>query len=253
MPAGWTAADIGAPAIAGTTQYTQRDLYGGGGGGRHGTRPDQFRYAYSAFTGDINIISRVASLENTHPLAKAGVMIRETLAANAVHTSLTVTPGNGTRFYRRPTMGGITLSTPVGTAAAPHWVRLERRGSTVTGYQSSDGVTWTSVGTRRWRARRCMSGWQSRVTITARPPPRLRQRRRSDAVPGNQAPTVALTAPANGATFTAPASVTMTATPPTPTGRSRGSSSTGTGRWSASDTTSPYSVTWTNAPRAPTR
>jgi hypothetical protein len=28
---------------------------------------------------------------------------------------------------------------------APHWVRLTRRGTTVTGYQSSDGVKWERV------------------------------------------------------------------------------------------------------------
>jgi predicted Fe-Mo cluster-binding NifX family protein len=79
---------------------------------------DQFRYVYQAFTGDIDIISRVVSLENTHAVAKAGVMIRETLAANAVQTSLVVTPGIGTRFYRRLTVGGVTLAAAAGTAAA---------------------------------------------------------------------------------------------------------------------------------------
>ena len=43
---------------------------------------------------------------HTDAWAKAGVMIRETLAANAAQTSLVVTPAHGTHFYRRLTTGG---------------------------------------------------------------------------------------------------------------------------------------------------
>ncbi len=63
----------------------------------------------------------------------------------------------------------------------------------------------------------------------------------------NQAPTVTLTAPANGATFNAGASITVSANAADANGTVtqveffRGTTSLGT------DTTSPYSVTWTNA------
>ncbi len=64
---------------------------------------------------------------------------------------------------------------------------------------------------------------------------------------GNQAPTVSLTAPANGATYTAGANITVSANAADANGTVtqvqffRGTTSLGT------DTTSPYSVTWTNA------
>src|SRR5258705_3979829 len=62
----------------------------------------------------------------------------------------------------------------------------------------------------------------------------------------NQPPTVALTAPANGATFTAPATVTLTASASDPENRLarvdfyRGSTQLGTA------TAAPYSFTWSS-------
>ena len=62
----------------------------------------------------------------------------------------------------------------------------------------------------------------------------------------NQAPTVALTSPANGATFTAPATVTLTASASDPENRLarvefyRDSTLLGT------DTASPYAFTWSS-------
>ena len=66
--------------------------------------------------------------------------------------------------------------------------------------------------------------------------------------PPNQAPTVTLTAPANGATFTAPATITVSATASDSDGTVttvefyQGTTLIG------SDTTSPYSVTWNSVP-----
>jgi len=69
----------------------------------------------------------------------------------------------------------------------------------------------------------------------------------------NQAPTVSLSAPANGATFTAPATITVSATASDPDGTVTkvdffaGTTLIGT------DTTSPYSITWSNVAAAAIR
>jgi len=41
--------------------------------------------------------------------------------------------------------GGVSTGTSGGTGTAPAWVKLERRGSIITAYQSADGVSWTVV------------------------------------------------------------------------------------------------------------
>jgi regulation of enolase protein 1 (concanavalin A-like superfamily) len=86
-------------------------------------------------------------LRSTDVWTKAGVMIRESLAANSKHAFMLVSGGAGLAFQARTATGGATAHLPGAAWVAPAWVRLERKGSTVTGSQSSDGVNWTIVGT----------------------------------------------------------------------------------------------------------
>src|SRR5205085_468597 len=79
--------------------------------------------------------------------SKAGVMIRESLAANAINAFIAVTPGNGVTWQTRSTTGGNSGNAATGSLVAPYWVKLVRSGNTFTGYRSPDGITWTQQGT----------------------------------------------------------------------------------------------------------
>jgi YD repeat-containing protein len=141
--------DIGSPTIAGSFSDNGAGTVTLAGSGTDvwGTS-DQFRFAYRSLTGDGSITALVATQTNTDPWAKAGVMIRGSLDPAAAHAFMAVTPGNGEAFQRRNTAGGASTNTQTGggTGAAPYWVRLVRAGSTLTGYRSADGVTWSLVG-----------------------------------------------------------------------------------------------------------
>src|SRR5262245_60979370 len=92
------------------------------------------------------MVARVASLTNIASWTKAGVMIRSSLAANAAFAMMLVSPSKGTAFQYRTANGGSAASVAGPMAAAPYWVKIVRSGSTVTGYTSSNGSTWTWVG-----------------------------------------------------------------------------------------------------------
>jgi len=113
---------------------------------------DEFHYAYKTLTGPGSIIARVESVEDTDPWAKAGVMIRETLAAGSKFAAVYITPGNGCRFQARSdTAINATSDTSVATAeqmaiVAPYWIKLERDVSgNFRGSYSSDGVSWRQM------------------------------------------------------------------------------------------------------------
>jgi regulation of enolase protein 1 (concanavalin A-like superfamily) len=74
-------------------------------------------------------------------------MIRNSLAANAIHATMDITPTSGAEFLRRTSTGGTTSATVRSGLAAPYWVKLVRSGNTFTGSVSSDGVTWVQIGT----------------------------------------------------------------------------------------------------------
>lgn len=145
----WTSADVGGPALAGTTLA---DGTGGytltGGGSRIWGTSDQFHYYYAAVSGDATIIARVNTLDAADPFAKAGLMIRQSLDAASSQVMMSITAGEGSGLYYRDTAGGWTQSVlPGDLIAAPAWLKLVRTGDLFCGYVSLDGVNWTLVGT----------------------------------------------------------------------------------------------------------
>ena len=106
---------------------------------------DAFYFVRGFVSGDRTITARVRSVTNTHAWAKAGVMFRESNAANAKQVMVVVTPGKGVSMQYRTSTGGTSGSITV-SGTAPEWVRLVRRGNTFTAYASDDNVTWRTVG-----------------------------------------------------------------------------------------------------------
>jgi hypothetical protein len=106
---------------------------------------DDFRFAYKRITGDATIIAKVDSLDKTNDWAKAGVMIRETLAAGSAMVYAVVTPSNGVSFGWRPAADGTPDQVNKTGVAAPQWVKLIRKANVFTAQYSADGQTWTSL------------------------------------------------------------------------------------------------------------
>jgi hypothetical protein len=109
---------------------------------------DAFHYAYRALDGDGSIVARLTSIEAVHAWTKAGVMIRNSLSPSAAQAFMLVasSAAKGVPFQRRLTDGASSVSSPGSQSTAPRWVKLTRTGSTIAGYESADGKTWTQVG-----------------------------------------------------------------------------------------------------------
>ena len=107
---------------------------------------DEFHFAYKTLTGPGTIIARVDSITDTDPLAKAGVMIRETLDADSKHAFAAVTPGSGVVSEGRTDTGMTSFSTNETGITAPHWVKLERDAAgNFTASHSTNGSSWQPV------------------------------------------------------------------------------------------------------------
>jgi len=119
-------------------------LMGAGGADIWGTA-DEFRYAYKELTGDGSIVARVDSVDYSNDWAKAGVMIRQNLNANAINAGIFVTPANGISFQYRTTAGADSANVADAGFVAPYWVKLNRTGNVFTAAYSADGVAWTDL------------------------------------------------------------------------------------------------------------
>ena len=122
---------------------------------------DAFQYASTTLVGDGEIRARITGQTNTNEWAKAGVMVRETVAAGSRHAVCFLTPLNGTGYeFRAATDQPSEFFYGPASAAAPNnWVKLVRTGDTLSGYASTDGQNWTLINTGT------IPGLQSTVNI----------------------------------------------------------------------------------------
>jgi regulation of enolase protein 1 (concanavalin A-like superfamily) len=148
LPEPWADADIGAVPIAGSASFSNGSFTMTGSGADVWGSSDAFHFVYQPLTGDGSIQARVASVQPADSWSKAGVMIRETLDANSKHAFMLVSAGKGVAMQWRPSTGGSTLNAAGTASAPPRFVRLVRSGGTITGYESSNGTTWTMVSTQ---------------------------------------------------------------------------------------------------------
>ncbi|MDB5102945.1 MAG: carbohydrate-binding protein [Fibrobacteres bacterium] len=146
LPAPWADADIGGPALAGGASHSGGAFTVKGGGADIWGAADAFHFVYQNLNGDGEIKAKVLSVSNTDPYAKAGVMMREGLAANARNVLASIAYSTGSAFQLRSAVGGATTNAVNSGIAAPYWVRLVRSGNTFTAYRSADGQTWALQG-----------------------------------------------------------------------------------------------------------
>ncbi|MCF6468357.1 DUF1349 domain-containing protein [Nonomuraea sp. MG754425] len=102
----------------------------------------------SDLTGEIRLPDAVPGVRNVTkgvvPWAKAGLLVRRSLAQGGSYAAVMLTGGHGVRMQHD--FVHDVAGSPV---RGPRWLRLTRSGETVTGYESGDGRTWTEVGTAR--------------------------------------------------------------------------------------------------------
>jgi hypothetical protein len=128
LPTGWTATDVGSPAIAGSTAFANGTFTIRAGGVDIWNTADEFQFVYRPISGDVDVVARVASVEAADIWSKAGVMIRGTLAGNAANAAMIVPAASGAFAFQRRLAAGHTTIATMPPGQPPAWVKLERRG-----------------------------------------------------------------------------------------------------------------------------
>jgi regulation of enolase protein 1 (concanavalin A-like superfamily) len=252
-PSGWSIADIGNPLLAGTTLFRGGSMVVSFAGLDIWGTTDQFRFVYQPLTGDGEIVTRVSSFQGPYLYSKAGVMIRESLAAGSKHGHVLVTPSKGVYFQWRASTSGSTASVSPAAGTAPVWLKLARRGSVLTAFRSADGVNWTTIGTQT-------VGMESTVYVGVTVTSLLATlsatatftdfsvKATESAGGSNQAPSVSLTSPSSGAAYTAPATIALAANAADSDGTVARVDFYSGSTLLATDVTAPYAYSWTGVP-----
>jgi hypothetical protein len=146
-------ADIGDVKVPGQTRFLSDPFLSGGttlisaSGSDIWGKSDAFRYYYQpwdAVNGEV--IVKVEGLDRTDPWAKAGIMMRRDLSPGSEHAFVAITGSNGAVFQGRYVKSFDSFSKSGSGGTAPRWLKLERLGNVLRGYESSDGMTWSPIG-----------------------------------------------------------------------------------------------------------
>ena len=149
LPSPWITQDIGTVGKVGSASYSNGLFTIKGAGADIAGTADAFRYVHQLSSGDCELKIRVTSVSNTSAAAKAGVMIRESLNANAREAGVWVSPSSGIIFTCRTNSGGTTVTSTSTGKTAPYWVRVLRAGNSFSAYYGTNGTSWTQLGTTR--------------------------------------------------------------------------------------------------------
>ncbi|MEO5914385.1 MAG: autotransporter-associated beta strand repeat-containing protein [Luteolibacter sp.] len=149
LPAGWTCDDISYQTTPARATYSGGTFTVKGAGLDYGGGVvDIFGFTSRDFTGNGEIVVRLASREKYSVLSKVGIAMRESTAGGSKHVFLRI-DGSDTAdmTYRTGTNGGgsSTGTVPVPASTVPCWLKLSRTGNVFTGSVSADGVAWTQV------------------------------------------------------------------------------------------------------------
>jgi ABC-type transport system involved in multi-copper enzyme maturation permease subunit len=128
---------------------------------------DDFTFVHQPLTGNGSITVRVTSLsgsysadggvpvatgqarlpqKGTQPWSKAGIIIKQNTKQGSAYAAVMLTGTHGVRMQYNYTHDIAGLTGTV-SANSPRWLRLTRTGDTLTGYDSTDGSHWTTIGT----------------------------------------------------------------------------------------------------------
>ena len=145
LPVGWLDQDVGAVGVTGSATYSSGVFTLNGAGQGLYYSADQFHFVYQPLLGDGTIIARVATQTGSNgPIV--GVMIRATLSTGSTSAYVAYRQSTG-YFVVRTTTGATSNYQTIASAGLPYWVKLVRSGGTFSAYSSTNGSTWTQVGT----------------------------------------------------------------------------------------------------------
>ncbi len=109
---------------------------------------DTAMYVYKEASGDMEISARMPKYEPANPdWGKAGLMIRQSVDADAANAFINLTKNNGLKLIHRDTKGGPTGPGEPGVPYnLPLYLKMTRKGDTLTTFTSKDGKAWAEAG-----------------------------------------------------------------------------------------------------------
>lgn len=147
LPSPWISQDIGATGMAGNASYNAGVFSVSGSGAQVFGASDSFRYVYQPSPANVSLIAHLSSFQTGSANSKVGLMLRDTLDPASNNVFLAAHAGGAIEMQVRSSAGTTTVAAWGPYWALVKWLKLVQTNSSVSGYTSPDGVTWTLLTT----------------------------------------------------------------------------------------------------------
>lgn len=145
LPTPWVNEDVGSVRHAGNVAYRAGVFRVRSSGTNALGAEDSCHFVFKPVTGTSEVVARVTKVQFTDPWARAGLMMRESLAAGSRNVFLSVAAARGGVFQWRERLGEETSVILDRRMSVPFWLKLKREGDTFTALKSRNGVQWAVV------------------------------------------------------------------------------------------------------------
>ncbi|MFH0953609.1 MAG: cellulase family glycosylhydrolase [Verrucomicrobiota bacterium] len=156
----WQATDIACEPPGGQRVESPSKMTIFGGGRDLWSDLDEFRFVWQKKSGDFEIEATVEGLSEVNPFAKAGLMIRGGLEANAPHVLIHVFPDSQVTVGWRAAAGGMMEEQKFAVREFPVRLRLKKTGTAVASFSAIGNGDWVEgpAFTFDWLAGECYTG-----------------------------------------------------------------------------------------------
>ncbi len=145
----WSQTELSTPDIVPTATLDSSGVFViKAGGSDLWANSDSGLFIHRLIEGDCELVARVISVSKADPSSKAGVMVRDSLKADARNVAVVLHASGDVSLQHRLKAAALTAGVKA-PGAAPLWLKLVRRGDLITGSRSADGQTWTEIGRQK--------------------------------------------------------------------------------------------------------
>ena len=148
LPHLWRSEDVGSMSELGSVEFSRGTFRAGSTGTNVLGDSDSFQFIHKPVSGESELVARLLRVQSADPWARAGVMMRAGVGADAKHVFLAITAARGGSLATRDRRGSetsVTLDRGGGS-----WIKLKRDEGTITAMRSVDGRRWRVVEKVPW-------------------------------------------------------------------------------------------------------
>ncbi len=145
LPVMWSSEDVGRARRVGSLEFRRGKFRVRSAGTNALGNADACHFVFTSVSDRNELVARVSRVQLTDPWARAGLMMRESLAEGARNVFLSISAARGGVFSWRERFGeesGVLLDRGMPPGS---WLKLKRDGNVFTALRSPNGIRWSVV------------------------------------------------------------------------------------------------------------